>query len=253
MRKIDNIKVYIGWDPRDYAAYQVAVASLMRHATIPVHVVPLIDRDLRKRGEYWRSYHVDHRGQMWDDTDGKPFSTQFSFTRFCVPGLEEYGSRWVLFTDADMMWRADIAELVAHVDAQKSLFVVKHDHRPREREKLDGVLQTTYERKNWSSVMLMCPERCRTWTKFAVNNWDGGSLHGLQGFEDDAIGELPEAWNWLEGHSSPDLEPKLVHYTRGTPDMEGHEGSAYANEWWGYYEEAANSQVVDYPLQAASA
>jgi len=28
------------------------------------------------------------------------------------------------------------------------------------------------------------------------------------------------------------IDPKLVHFTRGTPDMAGHEGAAYAQAWW---------------------
>jgi len=241
-----ELKYFIGWDPRDYAAYSVTVESLLAHASIPVKVIPLVDNDLRRRGHYWRSYRVDHRGQMWDDIDGKPFSTQFSFSRFAVPIIQDYKDEWVLFTDADMMWRADIAELVKSIDDTKAVMVVKHDHRPRETEKMDGVLQTTYERKNWSSVFLMNPSKCRHLTKYAVNNWPGSSLHAFNGLDEEEIGTLGEEWNWLEGHSPPAVDPKLVHYTRGTPDMEGHEISAYSDEWREYYKKSASN----HPLSA---
>ena len=244
------VRVFIGWDPRDHAAYTVAVQSLLHHASVPVEIIPLVDRDLRRRGAYWRAYSVDHRGQMWDATDSKPFSTQFSFTRFLVPYLEDYADRWVLFTDADVMWRADVADLFGEVRVGQGhhLMVVKHDYRPREREKMDGVLQTVYERKNWSSVMLINPSKCQTWDRFAVNNWAGGLLHQFSGFlVDEEIGEIGAEWNWLEGHTSPDIEPKLVHYTRGSPDMPGHEDAAYADEWWRHYA-AATKGDVEYPL-----
>ena len=52
--------------------------------------------------------------------------------------------------------------------------------------------------------------------------------------EDDEIGGLPEAWNWLEGHSDPSIQPKLVHFTRGTPDFPGYADAAYADEWHAY-------------------
>jgi len=246
-------KCFVGWDARDHPAYTVAVHSLRKHASVPVEVIPLIDRDLRARQIYWRSYRVDHRGQMWDDTDGKPFSTQFSFTRFAVPILEDFGDDWVLFTDADVMWRADIKELIGCIDESKAVMCVKHDHRPREREKMDGVLQTTYERKNWSSVMLMKPARLRgVFGKYALNNSQGSALHGFAGLLDEEIGELDPAWNWLEGHSSSDITPKLVHYTRGSPDMTGHRDAAFNEEWWMHYQDAGWGKV-EYPLIAVGA
>lgn len=246
--KPQPIRVYVGWDPRDHAAYTVAVQSLLHHASVPVEIIPLVDRDLRRQGVYWRSYSVDHRGQMWDAIDNKPFSTQFSFSRFAVPYLEDYADKWVLFTDPDVMWRDDVANLFKCIERDKCLMVVKHDHRPREREKMDGVLQTSYERKNWSSVMLMIPSKCRNWDRFAVNNWGGSTLHQFKGFlVDEEIGDLDPKWNWLEGYTDPKIEPSLVHYTRGSPDMPGHEDAAYADEWWRYYN-AANKGGVKYPL-----
>ena len=49
---------------------------------------------------------------------------------------------------------------------------------------------------------------------------------------DEDVGSLDEKWNWLEGWSDPEIDPKIVHFTRGTPDMEGHENVPYADEWW---------------------
>mgnify|MGYP001582787048 CR=1 FL=1 len=153
-----------------------------------------------------------------------------------------------MFIDPDVMWRADIAELMKSVDPTKSISVVKHDHRPREREKIDGVMQTTYERKNWSSVMVLKPAKCRLWTAYAVNNWTGATLHGLKGFSDEEIGAIGPEWNWLEGYTSPRIDPKLVHYTRGTPDMDGYADAVYAREWWRHYDD---KKSVEFPLTNA--
>lgn len=229
-----TLRVYIGWDWRDATAFKVARASLQRHSSIPLDVVALTDMDLRRRGVYWRSYHVDPRGQMWDDRDGRPFSTAFSFARFAVPIIEKYGTEPVLFMDPDMLVRADIAELLDEADMEKAVNCVQHDHRPNEAQKMDGVLQTVYDRKNWSSLMLLLPDRCRRLTKYVLNNDRGSNLHGLCWVADEEIGALDERWNWLEGWSDPDIEPAIVHYTRGTPDMEGHEDVPYADEWWAY-------------------
>ena len=177
---------------------------------------------------------------MRDDRDGQPFSTNFSYTRFSVPILENYDGGWVFFNDPDMIWRADIAELVNLLDEDKALMCVRHDHRPDEAVKMDGVIQSTYPRKNWSSVMAFKPWRNTGLTKYALNNMSKEWLHGMLWLKDDEIGALPEAWNWLEGYSDPSIDPKIVHYTRGSPDMAGYEDSAYADEWYAIAKEIRN-------------
>jgi len=222
------MKVYVGWDQRDATAYQVCKKSILDNASIPVEVIPLKDWELRQRGCYWRAYRVDPKGQMWDDRDGKPFSTNFSFTRFCVPWLADYKDERVVFCDADMLWRADIAELMVEADKEAAVSCVQHDHRPEETKKMDGVLQTVYARKNWSSFMVINPSKCQSLTPYAINNQSGSWLHSMCWTDD--ISGLPEEWNWLNGWSSPDLDPKVIHYTLGTPDMDPN--VSYAGLWW---------------------
>lgn len=226
------LRVYIGWDQRDILAFEVCEKSLRKHASIPLEVIPLKDWELRARGIYWRAYHVDERGQMWDDRDGKPCSTNFSFTRFAVPILEGYGDEPVVFCDPDMLWRGDIAELMKQA-GNASLACVKHDHRPPEMEKMTQNIQTRYYRKNWSSLMVLRPSACKSLTKYALNNQTGAWLHGMHWMEDSRIRDLPNEWNWLEGWSDPKAEPKVVHFTRGTPDMPGYGDVPYAEEYWG--------------------
>lgn len=226
------LKIYVGWDPLDILAYEKCVRSIKKHVSIKTDIQPLKDWELRRKGLYWRPYHVDEKGQKWDNRDGKPFSTNFSFTRFCVPALCDYRDEWVLFCDPDMLWRADPNELLGLVNQKYAVMCVKHQHVPKETEKMGGLMQTRYERKNWSSLMLMNPSRCKALTKYVVNNQSGSHLHGMLWLPDDQIGEFPEEYNWLEGWSSPDIEPKVIHHTRGTPDMPGCEDVAYAREWW---------------------
>ena len=232
------MKVYIGWDQRDIAADRVCKSTLLKHASIPVDIINIKEFEMRARGLYWRPYHVcdgissDYpNGQMVDDVDGKPFSTGFSFTRFLVPELEEFRDEWVLFMDADMMWRADIAELQDYMEEQKAIICVKHSYAPTDTHKMDGVVQEVYNRKNWSSFMLMNPSRCRTLDRNTVNTAKGSYLHGMFWLEDDQIGELPVEWNFLCGHNNPTtIDPKIVHFTRGTPDM-GWGDEPFALEW----------------------
>lgn len=225
------MKIFIGWDPRDVAAYNVLVTSILRHSSELVEIIPVKDHELRWRHIYNRPYRVDDTGQMWDDRDGKPFSTAFSFTRFCVPMMNGFADEWVIFMDADMMFLADIAQLFQLADRDKAVSVVQHVHRPKEDRKMGGLAQTRYQRKNWSSLMVMNTARCRALDFETVNYRPGSYLHGMRWVDDDQIGALPEAWNWLEGWSSPAIRPCNVHFTRGTPDMPGCENVAFAWEW----------------------
>lgn len=226
-----TFRLYMGWDPLDTIAFEVCAWSVKRHASIDVDIIPLNQRDLRRRGFYTRPFHCTPDGQHFDDVDGKPCSTEFSFTRFLVPKLEDFGSDWVGFCDADMLFRDDIAELVKLIDPDKSLMCVKHKHDPTEATKMGGLQQTRYARKNWSSLFLIRPDRNRELTSFRVNSADGSWLHGFRWLEDDQIGELPEGWNWLAGWS-PEIGPvHNVHFTRGTPDIPGFHDEPFAEEW----------------------
>ena len=228
------INVYLGWDGLDALAYEVAKKSILKHSTADIKIIPLKQWKLRYEGIYWRPHHVDESGQRYDSRDGKPFSTDFSFTRFLVPVLEDYGNDWALFIDPDIMFRGDIAELIDLLDDRYSVMCVKHDHKPEEAEKMAGLMQTLYKRKNWSSLVAFKPSRCKTLTKYAVNNKSGSWLHGMCWVPDEEVGALPEEWNWLCGWSDPDIDPKNVHFTRGTPDLPGCEEEPYADEWREY-------------------
>jgi hypothetical protein len=226
------MKIYVGFDGMDHRAYERCVRSIREHASVPVNIQPLYDWELRHAKLYWRSYWVNPDGQRFDGRDGRPFSTDFSFTRFLVPALQGYDDEWVMFCDPDMLFRADVAELFDLIDESKSLMCVKHRHAPMETEKMGGLIQSQYQRKNWSSLMIFNAYKCKSLTKYLVNNETGSKLHGMYWLPDTQIGGLPEEWNWLEGWSDPQIDPKVVHFTRGTPDLPECEDVAFADEWW---------------------
>ena len=225
-----KISVFIGYDPREAAAFAVARASIRRHSTIPVPIHGLVLDDLRARGLYTRPH--EQRGcQIWDVISDAPCATQFSNTRFLVPHLA--GSGWALFMDCDMLVRANIRELFDLCDPDKAVMVVKHNHQPPEGVKMDGQAQTRYSRKNWSSVVaFQCDHPAnKALTVEMVNTLPGRDLHRFCWLSDELIGELPVEWNWLAGHSDPAVDPKIVHHTEGSPCMAGYEDAPYADEW----------------------
>lgn len=212
------LQIFIGFDPREAAAYDTLAHSIRRRASIPVSIRPLVQKELREAGLYTRER-------------GPTESTEFSLTRFLVPALTAWQG-WSLFMDCDMLCRADIAELYAMRQADKAVQVVKHDYVPKTQRKFLDQVQTKYQRKNWSSLMLFNGERCRRLTPEYVNSASGLELHRFKWVEDRLIGELPKEWNWLVTEYDHDPAAKIVHYTVGGPWFEPYRACDYADEWF---------------------
>jgi hypothetical protein len=134
--------------------------------------------------------------------------------------------------DCDMLVMDDVAKLWKLRDDRYAVQVVKHEHVPREETKFLGAVQTKYQKKNWSSVMLMNCARCKALTPEYVNGASGLELHQFKWLGDDAlIGELPREWNHLVGYDPPRKGVSLAHFTIGGPWFEEYEGCEYAAEW----------------------
>lgn len=209
--------VYIGFDPNETVAYHVLAHSILRRASIPVSIAPLMRSQLK--GTYRRER-------------GPTESTEFSLTRFLVPALSGFRG-WSLFMDCDMLCLADVAELAALIprSADKAVLVCKHDYTPKTERKFLGQVQTKYPRKNWSSLMLFNNERCRALTPDYVNSASGLDLHRFNWTEDGRIGDLPLEWNWLVGEYERTASPRIVHYTLGGPYFDEYRDCDYADEW----------------------
>lgn len=226
------MKVYIGSDSREQNAYKVTLRSLLRHSSIPLEVTPLDSERLAHSGLLRRA--VDRRGQMYDIPSNAPMSTDFAISRFLTPILAQTG--WALFIDCDMLFMDDVAELFALADQEKAVMVVKHHNGHTAGLKMDGQQQVLYPRKNWSSVcMFNCDHPANQRLSLQdVNERPGRDLHRFYWLNDDEIGELPPEWNVLIGIHELPQNPKLIHYTLGTPDMVD---SEHAELWLREYAE----------------
>jgi hypothetical protein len=212
--------VYIGYDPREHAAYEVLKFSIERISMEPVRVLPIKKPIVERMGLYNRKHEILH-GQPYDIIDGRPFSTDFSFTRFLIPALNMYEG-YALYMDCDMYVRTDISELFEICDnAYYPVWCVHHKYEPKKGMKMDGKAQEPYRRKNWSSLMMFnCGHDLnKRLTVEDVNTKSGRWLHGFEWLPDKEadIGRIPEEWNWLDGHSDVKLEAKNVHFTTGGP------------------------------------
>lgn len=226
-----SLHVWIGYDEREKIAFDVCSYSLARRASIPITVQALKIGDMRSRGIFKRGFIQDGAVKI-DRIDGKPFSTDFAFTRFLVPHLQNYRG-WALFVDCDFLFRADVAELAPLMDDRHAVRVVKHEQPDTGSSKMDGQRQEPYPRKNWSSFILWnCGHPLnRDIGPIEVNTRPGRWLHGFSWLKDDQIGDLPPAWNWLSGVNPPDPDPKAVHYTLGGPWFADWQTVPFGDEW----------------------
>jgi len=116
------INVFIGYDERQPLAFTVLSHSIVRHASVPVSITPLILSQLP----------IKRRGL-----------TSFTYSRFLVPYLCQYKGTAV-FMDADIVVTGDIAELFEEAAPQLSVHVMQN--------------QPKFE---WASVMLFNNYMCK--------------------------------------------------------------------------------------------
>lgn len=230
-----SLPIYIGYDAREHVASKVLEFSLNRRTSKPLEISFLKHKGLRHQGYFSRKWRIDETGQLWDERDGAPCSTEFSYTRFLTPWLakKEFNADWAVFMDCDILALGDIAELFALADDKYAVQVVKHVHEPSETSKMDGVMQTRYRRKNWSSVMLFNCNHPSTQklTPEVVDSATGLSLHGFFWCKDEEIGALGSEWNFLDGVTKPGMRsPKLVHFTAKAPWFD--QETPHAEKWF---------------------
>ena len=138
MNNFNTLPIFIGCDYRERAAANVLIDSLYQNSSLPISITPLITNQLVNKGLYWRT------------RDPKQ-STDFSFTRFLTPYLMNYDG-WAIFMDCDMLCKTDIAFLKNFFDEKYSVICVKHNHIPDQPTKFQGEVQSSYPKKNWSSL-----------------------------------------------------------------------------------------------------
>ena len=224
--------IYIGWDPRQIAAYAVARYTLRRALTRAIPIMPLILDRLREAELYRRDVVMGQEGQLWDPISLAPMSTEFAISRFLVPHLMKSG--WALYMDCDVLIRHNVSPLFYLMDESKAVYVVKHNYIPPGAKKMDGREQWVYGRKNWSSVMLFnCDHPAnRALTLEMINTRPGRDLHQFCWLKDEDIGEISPEWNYLVGHTKDVPDPTIVHFTEGGPWLPKYADCEYADEWW---------------------
>ena len=212
------IDVFIGYDEGEKVAFHILAESIRRNSSQPVSITPLC---LSNLPEFTREKQENQ-------------STDFAFSRFMIPHLRNYQG-FSIFMDCDMMFRGDIAELLSKRNFIYSVMCCKHDYEPKQ-DKFRGAKNEKFEKKNWSSMMIMNNGLCNRFTPEYVNTATGLDLHQFKWLpNDDAIGTLDLEWNWLVGEYDYNPDAKNVHWTLGGPYFKDYQDSDYANEWFNLY------------------
>jgi lipopolysaccharide biosynthesis glycosyltransferase len=215
---METVRIFVGFDQREAAAYHVFCQSVIEKSSLPVE------------------FHPITKG-MFSGGEG---SNSFTLSRYLVPHLCDFNG-WALFLDGDMVCDVDIAELWGwrNTLSYKAVSVVKHDYKTRHHRKYVGSKLATdnedYPRKNWSSVVLwncshfanrvLTPEFVSAATPSTPSY-----LHRFEWLQDKDIGELSPDWNYLVVESSP-ASPHLYHYTLGVPGLT-HYADDYGSWKW---------------------
>ena len=218
------LKVFIGCDAKERQSALVLQHSLQRLSSLPLSISLLEQHQLRQAGLDWRK-----RDPLQ--------STDFSFNRFLVPNLLGFEG-WGLYLDGDMLCLSDPAALWSYCDDNLALLCVKHQEHLWGQSKMNGSRQTSYPRKNWSSLILFNGEHCRQLTPFFVNEASGLTLHRFAWLgQPEQLGSLPRSWNHLVGLDAQPMahgpQPDLVHWTLGGPWLSGYgqDGGHLADLW----------------------
>jgi hypothetical protein len=227
--------VYVGWSPEELIACTIAEDSI-RHTAgkeTPLHIRRISRQVLGAAYERRTITKGPHR--RWDVLSEAPMSTDHAIARFFIPWLCDYQG-WALFTDGDVLCLDNIDGIfrLGEVEPSKAVFCVQHPPLMKSVPKKDGDAQVLYARKNWSSVMLFnCghPANQRLSLE-TLNTLPGRDLHRFCWLKDEEIGALHPRWNVLVNISEDVEHPGIVHFTEGTPLIDGRQGDPYAEAWF---------------------
>lgn len=214
----DPLRVFIGYDSKEPVAFHVLCHSILRHTDTPIAITPLA---------------LDHLHGTYTRPRGPTESTEFSISRFLVPYLCGYQGHAV-FMDCDMLVQTNLVELWAYALAYpgKAVHVCQHDYTPKSATKFLGQPQTTYPRKNWSSLMVFDTAQCQALTPAYVNAATGLELHRFHWLHDAQIGALPLEWNYLVDEYPPCPDAKNLHFTNGGPWFPEYAACDSADAWF---------------------
>jgi hypothetical protein len=258
--------IFIGYDDREHEAYLVAKYSLELNATVPIKVHKLHHKELRAAKLYNRPFKVTGlTGQYIDGVDARPFSTQFTFTRFLIAELWRENisigkSDFVMFADCDFLFTQDIGEMFKEIEAvaegnnrASPVYCVKHDYKPTNTTKMDNVEQMQYNMKLWAAMFVldMAHPDNEELTPELVNTAGGRALMNFCWVEDlDTITGIDEKWQFIPNHSEHRADPATIHWTEGGPYFSWcRDDCGFSDLWFQYYKTLVGDKLANDKLE----
>lgn len=235
--------IFVGHDSREVEAFDVACFSIKRRLSKQRTHVPVLKLSmaaLQEIGQYRRPTECKSDGQLYDllsadqrtKYDGR-MSTEFAVARFFAMRYARSGL--VAFVDCDVLARCDFNDVFDECEKQPGMaaWCVKHQYAPKMRVKMDGQPQHSYDRKNWSSVVVFDADHPanQALTLEVLNTWPGRDLHAFRWLPSDLIGSLPRTYNHLVGDFPHDPDAKVVHFTNGGPWFSECRDVPHAEAW----------------------
>lgn len=241
--------IFIGEDLREQEAIKTLINSINAYNSNPEEpliLTPLSTQQLRDEKIFTRRHLVGSSGQMIDLIDSRPFSTDFSFTRFLVPYVadSEGIDGWVIFMDCDFLCLYDVSTLFKELEESYSQFpvvVVKKDFKSKNDTKMFGTAQNNYNKKLWSSFMCFNMKHkdflLEGLSPDNVNTATGAWLHQFKWVaNEDLIGGLPEQFQFIPEYDDGRVEnPFFIHYTEKAPWFKGNnklDPNHFASKLW---------------------
>jgi hypothetical protein len=194
------MKFFVGYDSLRSHVFDYCIKSLFEYQI-----------DYHKIGSSLFSNDIWYRKRSFTD------STDFSVCRFLVPYLSDFKG-WSVFMDDDFYWNVSPLELQNFCDDSYSVLVCKHNYVPKHDVKWGNLKQLTYNKKNWSSLMLFNnshPDCKKLDIKF-VNEGIALDLHQFNWTKN--VGSIPLEYNFLVGEYDDIENAKALHYTNGYPE-----------------------------------
>ena len=210
-RRLQNkFNIYIGYDSnhKDLEDLcQFAIEKRCEEENIPVPKFNILDyRDIP---EYVRDYAQQ--------------STEFTYSRFMIPYLENYEG-YSIFIDNDILFtEGNIYKFFMHLNLDDAVACVQYPDFDASDLKFNQQKNVSYNKKLWSSLMVFNNSHpdCRKLTPWVVNTETGKYLHQFEWT--DKISNIPDRYILTDGYDSYLDKPDkvAVHYTRGGPWIEG--------------------------------
>ena len=164
--------------------------------------------DVSKIAEYTREYANQ--------------STEFTYSRFLIPYLENYEG-FSIFVDDDYFFAKSPLPFFHFLNPDDAVACVEYDFDKVSETKFNGEKNVAYPKKLWSSFMIFnnAHEDCKKLTPEVVNTESGKYLHQFEWT--DKVSMIPERWFITEGTDTLKTKPRAysIHFTRGGPWIEG--------------------------------